>query len=75
MTATIRLGNLTATIEDGEWHGPPQLVEMLRELYTPYDLGPSVPDRDYYAASRVVEELGAEMLSFEMPDFDPNVIY
>jgi len=74
--ATIELAGMQATIEGWNWTGTDeQLVTLLNSMLDP--IGPSGgdPAPNTHEAQRVAELLGAEVVEFELPEYDPEAIY
>ena len=76
MNATIELSGMQATIGGWEWTGKDeQIVALLNSMLDPDGPSGGDPAPNYHEARRVATLLGAEVLEFELPEYDPEAIY
>ena len=76
MSATIRVGTFEATIEGWQWAGDnPAFVGMLNARLDPVGPSGADPAPDYHEALRVVEEIGGEVIDYELPEYVRGRIY
>jgi hypothetical protein len=76
MNATIELGDMTATIEGWEWEGSNKhLVALLNSMLDPDGPSGGDPAPNTHEARRVARLLGAKVVDFELPSYDPEAIY
>lgn len=76
MSATIRIFDEEARLEDWEWHSEDKVLADWLNAHRP-TFGPSGadPNPDLHEAMRIVEEYEAELLTWEPMPFERDVEY
>jgi hypothetical protein len=75
MAVTVKIDSQTATINDYEWTGDESLVETLNVFLEPDGPEGSDPNPDWTVAQAAIDELGGEIVSFDILEFDPDIVY
>ena len=76
MSATIRVGDYTAVIEDYTWRGGiPELIALLNAMLNPLGPSGSDPNPDLHAAQAAIEILGGRIIDYDETEFVEGRIY
>lgn len=77
MKIEIKLDGETASIEDGKWDAPDQLLPAIKGISDRVFESPSVPNLDRARAVAVAQALGGKVITPEQPeaDTDPATIH
>ena len=76
MSATVKIGNFEATIEDGKWSSENKLLLDIINLTLPFEGVPtSEPDPDKFLADLAIERLGGEIIKHDKPEYVEGRIY
>lgn len=75
MSATLELYGLQATIQSWHWTGHEWLVDWLNMQLDPDGHSGDDPAPDYHEAQRIAQLYGGEVIEYDLPEYDPDVIY
>ncbi len=75
MAATLRIGNLEATIDGYVWTGEPVLARALNAMLDPDGPAGSDPNPDHTAALLMARQFGGEVVRFDKADYVEGRVY
>lgn len=76
MRATIRIGDIEATLEEWQWTSGSDLwVEVLNGMLDPDGPSGSDPAPNFHEAQRVAGILGTDVTDYELPEYVEGRVY
>ena len=75
MRATVRVGDLEATLEGWRWDGHEDLAKILNRYLDPNGPPGWDPAPELHEAQRVAALLNLEVVDYKVPPFDKGAIY
>ena len=76
MSATVRIGDATATITDWVWMASDSRLEgVLNGLLDPAGPSGSDPHPDLHAAQDAVEQIGGEVIEYDETEYVSGRVY